>query len=170
MYDLNIFSVDHHLQTVAQDVAPFDTYDIVATVIVIEKLTNRSVPIIMFAADGGSNNFVISSEDGSILSNYIYDPGTGPTEVEVGSRITHIMVKRSQLARAFMVCLLVINLTLTVGSAYVTVLVLTRRERIHEGIFLFPVTAILTIPALRNLYPGSPPFGIYIGRSRALGS
>jgi len=148
--------------------APFDTYDLTVTMFVIEKATNRSVPIIAFAAGEGPKNFVVSSNNSRTLSNYTYDSGTGPTTVEVESSVITIAVKRSKLAQAFTVCLLLINSALTVGSAYVTVLVLTRKERIHEGIFLFPVTVVLTIPALRSLYPGGPPFGIYIGGSRAL--
>jgi len=163
------FSVVHEIGF-SQDLVPFDTSAINVAVFVIEKATNRSVPIITFAAGGGPHNFIVSSENWSTLSNYTYDSRTGPITVEVESSIIYMEVRRSQLAKAFTVCLLLINLALTVGSVYVTVLVLTRRGQIHEGIVLFPVTVILTIPALRNLYPGSPPFGIYIGRSRAPGS
>ena len=76
-------------------------------------------------------------------------------------------VERSLLVRAFTLCLLIINSALTIGSAYVTLLAVTRRERVNDAVFFFPVTVVLTIPALRGLYPGSPPFGIYLGRSLA---
>jgi len=160
--------VVHPISVFAQDVAPFDTYALTATVFVIEKATNSSAPIIAFAVGEGSNNFVVSSNSRPTRSSYTYNPGTGPATVEVQSSAMYITVRRSQLAQAFTVCLLLINLALTAGSVYVTILVLTRRERINEGIILFPVTVVLTIPALRNLYPGSPPFGIYIGRSRVI--
>jgi len=156
----------HPLRTDFQGVAPFDTYDLAATVFVTEKATNISVPIIAFAAGGGSNNFVVSSDNLRSPSSYTYDSGTGPTDVEV----IYITVRMSRLAQAFTTCLLLINLALTVGSVYVTVLVLIRREQIPEGIFLFPVTVVLTIQTLRSLYPGPPPFGIYISRSQAPGS
>ena len=165
MYNLNAFTVDHPLGNPTQARAPFDTYYLSATVFAIEKATNRSVPIIAFAAGEGPNNFVLTSFSYRSSSNYTYDNGTGPTTVEAESGVIYIQVRRSQLAKAFMLCLLLINFALTVGSVYVTVLVLTRKDQIHEGTLLFPVTVILTIPALRNLYPGEPPFGIYIGRS-----
>jgi len=170
VYDLSAFVVDHPLRTLAQDMAPFDAYSLTAIVFVIEKETNKSVPIIAFGAGEGPKNFVVSSKNSRTLSNYTYDSGMGPTTVEVESSVISVAVKRSQLAQAFTVCLMLINSALTVGSAYVTILVLTEKERVHEGIFLFPVTVVLTIPALRSLYPGGPPFGIYIGGSRALRS
>ena len=42
-----------------------------------------------------------------------------------------------------------------------------RREGVNDTVLLLPVTLVLVIPALRRLYPGSPPFGIYLGRSPA---
>jgi len=161
--------VDHSIYTYGLDMAPFDTYHSTTTMFAIEKATNESVPIVTFAASGRPKNFVVSSENSESLSNYTYDSGTGPTTVEVESGVTYITVKRSRLARAFTLCLLLINSALTAGSVYVTVLVLTTKEKINDGILFFPVTVVLTIPTLRSLYPGSHPFGLYIGRSRALG-
>jgi len=34
------------------------------------------------------------------------------------------------------------------------------------GVALLPITVILSIPAIRNLYVGSPPLGIYLGAWR----
>ena len=65
-------------------------------------------------------------------------------------------------------CMLIINSALTLGPMYVTIIAVVRKEKVHEGALLLPVTIVLTIPALRNLYVGSPPFGIFLGRSRAL--
>jgi len=166
------FVVDHPLHGLARDMAPFDTYDAAATMFAIDKATNETVPIITFAAGWGPKNFLVSSENWGTLSNFTYDNGTGPTTVEVESSFIIITVKRSQLARAFTICMLLINSALTAGSVYVTVLVLTKkgREGVNEGIFLFPISVVLTIPTLRSLYPGSHPFGLYIGGSRALES
>ena len=61
--------------------------------------------------------------------------------------------------------LLLINWALALGSTYVTVVVVVRRDKVHDGVLLLPVTIILTIPTLRGLFVGSPPFGIYLGRS-----
>ena len=163
--------MDHSLGGFSQSLAPFDTHLLTATAFVIEKATNRSVPIIAFAAGEGPSNYVVSSSPAlRARNNYTYDPGTGPTTVEAESSVIVMKLEKSQLTQAFTVCLLLVNLALTVGSVYVTIVVLSRRERIHEGILLFPVTVVLAIPALRNLYPGSAPFGIYVGKSQTLGS
>ena len=170
MNALNVFDVVHSLDVVGPNVVPFDAYSLSALVIVIDKATNRSVPIITIAAGEGPDNFAVSSYDVRARSNYTYDPGTGPTTVEVDSRVVRIKVKRSQLAQAFTMWLLIVSSALTVGSIYLTLLVIFGGEGVDNAVLLLPVTIILTIPALRSLYPGSPPFGIYFGRSLVLGS
>jgi len=149
---------------------PFDFYFLNAFVFVIEKATNRSVSIITFATGEGAENFVVSSSMMQTKNNYTYDPGTGPTTVEVESGVVFITVKRSRLAQVFTVCLLLVNTALTICSSYITLLVFLRTDGMHDGVFLLPVTIVLTIPALRGLFVGSPPFGIYIGGSQAFGS
>ena len=160
---LNVFDVVHSLDIVGLNMVPFDTYSLSALMIVIEKATNKSVPIITFAAGEGPDNFVVSSYDMWTKSNYTYDSGTGPTTVEVDSSVIQIGVKRSQLAQAFTMCLLIVSSALTIGSIYLMFLVIFGREGVDNAVLLLPVTIILTIPALRSLYPGSPPFGIYVG-------
>lgn len=158
--------MNHDLDLVLWDMVPFDTYILNALMFVIEKATNKSVPIIAFAAGEGPNGYAISSNEEKFRSNYTYNSGTRPTTVELDSHMAHIEVKRSQLARAFMICLLLVNSGLAVGSTYVMLLVFFRRDTVPDStVLLLPVTIVLTVPALRSLYPGSPPFGIFIGRS-----
>lgn len=95
---------------------------------VIEKATNKSVPIITFAAGEGQDNFAVSSYDMGTRSNYTYDSGTGPTTIEVDS-------KRSQLAQAFTMCLLIVSLALTIGSIYLTFLVIFGGEGVDNESF-----------------------------------
>ena len=170
MNSLNVFSLDHSSDFLAWDKIPFDSYSFEAFVFVIEKATNKSVPIVTFAAGEGPNGFIVSSTEDSVVSNYTYDSGTGPTIVEVPSSITLITIERSRLARAFTMCLLLVNSGLAIGSTYVMLLVFFRRDGLDSTVLLLPVTIVLTIPTLRSLYPGSPPFGIYIGRPRVLRS
>ena len=162
--------MDHSLDFVVVNTVPFDVYALTAFAFVIEKATNRSLPIIMFAAGDGPDNFVLSSHEWWQKANnsWTYDFGAGSTTVVVESSMIDITIKRSQLAQAFTVCLLLINAALTTGSVYVTVLFIVRREGVNEATFLLPATTVLTIPALRELYVGSPPFGIYLGGSLTL--
>ena len=68
-----------------------------ALVIAIEKATNKFVPIIPFAAGVGPDPFAISSSNIGAKNNYTYDSRTGPTTVEVNSRVIQIEVERSQI-------------------------------------------------------------------------
>lgn len=153
MNTLNVFNVDHSLDSLAWDKVPFDSYSFQAFAFVIEKATNKSVPIITFAAGEGPNGFIVSYTEEAVTSTYTYDSGTGPTTVEVPSRIALITIKRSRLALAFTLCLLLVDSGLAVGSAYVMLLVFFRRDALDSTVLLLPVTIVLTIPTLRGLYP-----------------
>ena len=152
------------------DMIPFDAYSLTVFAFVIEKATNSSTPVVAFIAPDAPDNFVISSTEEMAMNNYTYDSGTGPTVTEVQSSVVFIEVARSQFARAFTMCLLLINWAFTIGSIYVVLVVAIRDGGKNDTVLLLPVTIILTIPALRELYIGSPPFGIFIGKSRALRS
>ena len=167
------FNVDHQATAYYPGGVPFDYLAFNAVLFVIEKATNRSLPITAFAAGEGAENFVSSSSEMSATkSRFTYDSGAGPTTVEVDSRTSRIKAERSRLAKAFTICMLVVNTALAIGSTYITLLVVSRggeNEGSADGICLLPVTIILTVPAIRSLYVGAPPFGIYIGRPMTLG-
>ena len=147
------------------DFVPFDTYVFSSSAFVIEKATNKSVPIVAFATGRIAGNFVVSfDQELSTMNHFTYDSGMGPTTVEVESHWTQFDARRSRFAQASTLCLLIINWALTIGSIYITLLAVFRREKMDAAVFLLPVTIILIIPSLRNLYVGSPPFGVYIGK------
>ena len=147
---------------------PFDAYSLRALVFVIEKATNESLPVFTATTGEGVSGFAILSVEEQAKAFWIHDSEAGQTPVTVSASRISITVKRTLLAKAFTVCLLVVNSALTVGSVYVTLLAVVRREAVNDSVFFFPVTIVLTIPALRSLYPGSPPFGIYLGEFPAL--
>ena len=156
--------MEHDLETTTWDTVPFDAYSHSAMVFVIEKATNKSLPIFTSTAGEGVSGFATQSSDEQTETNWTYDSETGSTTVTVKASLITITVNRSLLGQAFTVCLLFTNSALAVGSAYVTLLAVVRREAVNDTVFFFPVTVVLTIPALRGLYPSSPPFGIYLGR------
>ena len=163
--------MDYDLGATTRDMVPFDAYFLNGIVFVVEKYTNKSVPIVTVAAGEGASGFTISTSEIQTKVNWTYEsPLAGTTTEEVDSRAIRITVRRSQLAQAFTMCLLIANSALTVGSAYVTLLAVIRREGVNDTVLLLPVTVVLIIPALRSLYVGAPPFGIYLGGSPALGS
>jgi len=146
---------------------PFDTYEFFTSVFVINKGTNESVPIVTFAAGEVADNFLLTSKELRTMNNFTYDSGTEQKSVNVESRVIRIEAKRSQLAKAFTICLLLINWALAIVSIHITLLVL-QKKKVATAILALPVTIVITIPTLRGLYVGSPPFGIYIGKFLAL--
>ena len=137
MYNLNVFDVDHSIDSYSDHMTPFDTFDLTALAFVIERATNRSVPIIAFAAGETPNGFTVSSVKMQTKIEYTYDPGTGPLTVEVDSSLVTISGKRTQFAQAFTMCLLVINWALTIGSTYITLLVVVRTdEKMNDVVLL----------------------------------
>ena len=150
--------------------APFDTSYVAAFAFVIEKATNTAIPIIALVAGEAPNYFDISSKAMETTSNYTYDSGTGETTIEVPSKVIYIQATRSLFTRALTICLLLVNWALTIGSIYIMLIAIFKEEGVNEAVILLPITIILTIPTLRSLYPGSPPFGIYIGKPQALRS
>ena len=146
-----------------------------ASVIVIDRITNLSVPIVGFAISDLKNYFVIlSSSWGQSTINFTLPPATvapaqlkrslvDPT-IEVGYGWIWFEAKRSKFAYVFTLCLFLINWALTIGSIYITLLVASRREKVDTTILFLPLTIVLILMALRGLYAGAPPFGFYIGK------
>ena len=135
---VNAFDVEHQIQYDYGIPVPFDAHGFYASVFVIEKATNESVPIVAFAAGNGPNNFFVFSTNEPAESNFTYDSGTGPNTVVVGSSVAFVDVKRSKLARAFTMCLLIVNWLLIVGSVYIALLVLVGRGKKDPAVLFFP--------------------------------
>ena len=162
-----VFEVNHSIDYPLPDMVPFDKYYFFASVFAIDKRTNGSVPVVTFAAGDAAENIVLSSIDLNTTSTFTYGSGTEQESVEVESRVIQIEAKRSQLAKAFTICLFFINWALAIVSMNITLLVL-KKKKVDTAILALPVTIVITIPTLRGLYIGSPPFGVYIGKFLAL--
>lgn len=134
--------------------APFDDYTLDVEAFVIDTATNQSLPILKLSAADPTNNF------------YAYDQVDWDTDItfngtRVPSRHFTMRVKRSALSRTFTMILLVVNWLLTIGCLHITLESVVGHQELGEGVLLLPITIILTIPALRQLYVESPPFGEY---------
>ena len=143
--------------------APLDTYVLNAFVFVIDIFTNRSVLIIRFAAADPLNNFVTHSIDSPTTSKFTYDAGEGPVAIEVESRALEFDIRRSVLSRAFTMCMWIVNWALTAGTVYITLVIFVNTQKMSDAVLALPVTVILTVPAIRDLYVGAPPFGTLLG-------
>jgi hypothetical protein len=169
VYRLIVFDVDHGIDISTMPMAMFDACSLTVSTFATENATNRTVSIVTFAAGKAVNNFLVSSVEAETKNNYTYDSGAGPTTVEVQSGVIDIGARRTRLAQSFTLGLLLVNLALTIGLTYIT-LVIFRTEGINGTVPLLPAIIVLAIPTLRNLCTGLPPSVIAIGKSKALGS
>jgi len=135
--------------------APYDDYVLDIEAFVIETATNQSLPILKFSAADPTDNFYADNQ-------VDWDTESTFNGERVPSRHFQVRVKRSFLAKIFTIVLLIVNWLLTAGCLRITLLSVVGHEELGEGTLLLPITVILTIPALRGLYIGSPPFGEYL--------
>ena len=143
--------------------APFDTYTLDALVFVIDRATNQSIPVVKFAAADPLNHFITHFTDMPTTSKFAYDTGEDVVTNDVESRALEPDIKRSRRSRGFTMCLWIVNWALTAGTVYITLVVLASSEKMRDGVLALPITMILTIPTIRGLYVGAPPFGILLG-------
>ena len=166
LMDMVSFDTDHKVETGDRWCMPFDHYYFTSFLFAVEKATNKSVPIVIFAVGdagpGAFSDFTTFSETVPSRSNFTYEAGDGPITVEVGSNTTFVTIKHSTRARVLTVSMFAINWVLTLCSVVIALTVVIREE-MRDGVAFLPVTIILSIPAIRSLYVGSPPFGIYLG-------
>jgi hypothetical protein len=139
--------------------APFDDYTLDVQAYVVDPTTNQSLPILKLSAADPTDNF------------YAYNQVDWETEIMFNgapapSRHLALRVRRSFLSKIFTLILLIVNWLLTIGCLRITLVSVVEHEELSEGVLLLPITVILTVPALRDLYVGSLPFGVYLVRYR----
>ena len=151
----------------SQYTTPFDQYNFAVVAFAVEKATNKSVPITLLAVgDAGPADFTTTSETTPSSNWFTYDAEDGPVTVEVGSSTTFAKVIHSTRARALTVSMFLINWVLTVFSMIITAIVISRGE-VKDSVALLPFSVIFTVPTVRSLFVGSPPFGILFGTHRS---
>jgi len=158
------FKTEHEIEDGYQYLAPNDEYSFSAFVFVIERTTNKSIPIDTFEIQTtGPGDFGTKSDSFSTTNAFTYNAGSGPITVNVTSSTMFASVVRSAPARALTYSMFAINWILVVCSIVTTSVAFNRGgEKSDVGITLLPITVILTIPTIRSLYVGSPSFGIYL--------
>ena len=144
---------------------PFQHYYFNAFVFAVDPTTNHSVHIAMFGVFGTLCDFVIHSHDAVDTSELAHDSGNRPVDRGVEYRLLQVEITRSAIAKAFAVYLFLVNWTLTVGSVYVTALVVSRMLEAGSVVAALPFSAPLTIPMVRSLYIDSPPSETSVGQS-----
>lgn len=161
--NLYSFKVEHDTFTCAprHDV-PNDCYFFSAFAFIIEKATNDSVPTAFGVDNSGSNDFAAQSYGQASRNHFSHIISGEQTTGEVESVTMDFLITRSKRAKALTYFMLVVNWLLTVGAMVTTALTFSRRGKLKDGIALVPLMLILTIPTIRNFYPGAPPLGIFL--------
>jgi len=159
------FDMEHVIETGDQHNIPLDRYNFMAFAFIVERDTNKSVPITVFAVgDAGPADLTTTSVEVPTMNEFIYDTQDGPTTVDVESRTIFAQVKHSTRARALTFSMFAINWALTLCSVIIASIVFRQRGQVNDGVAFLPITVILSIPTIRNLYVDSPPFGIALGK------
>jgi len=147
---------------------PFQCYSFNAFIFAIDPAMNSTIHITMFSVLDSLGDFVVHSHDAPDTREFVHDSGNGLVTMEVESRILQGEIAWSAIAKAFAVCLFLVNWMLTVGSVYITALVASRMLDANSVVAALPFSAPLTIPAIRFLYTNSPLLGTSIGQPRFL--
>ena len=164
---LSTFEMEFDAIVCNQYYFPHDECDFLMTIFAIDAATNNSVPIIDFSLNGsGGGDFSVVYLNQTVGARFIYDAGGGPTVEWVQSYVVEVAIVHSLGARAITYSMFTINWILTLCSIITTSLVFSRRGEVKDGVTLLPITVILTIPIIRALYVGSPPYGIHLGEHR----
>ena len=158
------FDMEHKLLTGNQYSTPWDKYTFTAFAFVVERATNKSIPITIFAVgDSAPGDFTTTSVEVQATSNFTYDTNNGPIATEVESHTMSAKVMSSNRAMALTLFMFLINWAFALCSVYITGVVYDREGNVKDGVALLPLTVITAIPTIRGLYPSSPPLGIGLG-------
>jgi len=144
---------------------PFHHYSFNAFAFAVDPTTNHSIHVAVFSVLDALGDFIVRSHDTADTNEFTYDSGNGLATTEVESRVLRAEITRSAIAKAFTICLFLVNWTLTVGSVYITALVASRMLEADSVVATLPFSASLTIPMVRSLYVDSQPSGTSIGQS-----
>ena len=144
--------------------APFVRYKFVAFVFVIDKATNKSIPIIGFIIDDpGPTNFKTLYNDTPARNNFTYNAATGPVTAEVESHIMTGEIVYSFHATALIFFMFLLCWALCLWSMHIARTVSKRGLEAKDGATFLPITLIFSVPTIRSLYLGSLPFGVFLG-------
>lgn len=146
---------------------PFQRYSFNTFAFAIDPTTNQSVHIVTFGVLDILGDLIIRSCDAGDTKKFTYDSGDGPVTTEVESRLLRVEIAQSAVAKAYAICMFLVNWALTVGSVYIAALVTFGMLEPNSVVAALPFSALLAIPTIRSLYIDSPPLRIPIGKRAA---
>lgn len=130
-------------------------------VLVNPRNVSEDIPIIRITATDLSNNFIPNDQSETPITKTLVTRDGSLRSLS--GRFVNVRFDRNPTTKTFVMIIFFVNWALTIVVFHITVLSLVSRDvMVSEGVLVLPVTVILTIPALRSLFVGNPPFGIYI--------
>ena len=140
--------------------APSDYYTFAAFAFVIDKATNKSIPITVFKlSNPGAIDLTAGSTEALARSNFTYNATDGPATVEVESHIILGMVGHSIYITILLYFMLLLCWGLCLWSMDIYRTVLRQGLEVKDGVTFLPITLIFSVPTIRGLYINLLPFG-----------
>jgi len=167
--DLNSFEKEYWVAPGEEYKMPYDLYNFAVFVFVIDPATNSSVPILnLEVSNTRMGDFDMMFKTGTSTSNFTFEPPTPNTSVVVTipTYTAYATVERNYRAFCLLHLMFMVNWTLTMSMVGFTIVIRKTEEKVEESVALLPITMVLSIPAIRSLYIGTPPYGILLGTHR----
>jgi len=134
---------------------PFEGYSLTATFMAVSTANNTPLPILSLALSDIVDDFQPhwnETKTQSFINNTFMD-----------SRTTTIQLERTYGTKVYVMLLVAMNWLLTIAVVYIAAIALfTPDSKIGDGVALLPMTIILTLPHLRQLFPDAPAFGLFL--------
>jgi hypothetical protein len=120
------------------------------------------IPILQVALVAATDNY-IPSRASAINNNadFFFGATMAINGTVATSTVAQPTVTFSALARTFSLIMFFVNWGLTLVVLFMTIRQAISNEEVNKDVLVMPVTIILIIPALRQLFVGNPPFGEY---------
>ena len=150
--------------------SPNDVYVFQAFVFAFNNATNNTLSLSISIESNGAGDFstLLGVDHAHKNTTDIYPTGGGPPTERIKYYTLTGNIVHSPRARAITYSMFSINWILTLCSMIITSVTFSPQRRVKEVVALLPITVILTIPLIRDLYSGSPPYGIFLGKHRKL--
>jgi hypothetical protein len=139
---------------------PFLNYEFTHHFMAVSNSSALSaVPILEVILVTSTDNYVPVANAGTELFTIPFEGIAEPVQVYT----IKLSISLSSVARAFSIVLFAVNWGLALIVMFMTISLVVEKNRnnaqIPDSVLAMPVTIILTIPALRALFIGNPPFG-----------
>jgi len=160
---LSSFNTEHSTEyCLPEYYAPRDCYTFSAFAFVLDSATNESITTVLTIANDRPGDFSVSRNGEISISHISHNLGGHHNTTDAYSYTISPTITRPRRTQALIYFMFSVNWLLALCSMIATAFVFDWNGTMKDGVALLPITVILAIPAIRSLYVGSPPFGIFL--------